>query len=90
MAVAAGAGGLVAYTQIHYQLGADGWTWVGAAILLIVLVGYVLAGSALLRRPGVAGPGLVGGVARRGGLAGGRPGSPSTRWLDSSGRMRGC
>ena len=33
-----------------------------AAVLLVVLVGYVLAGSVLLRRPGVAGPGLAGGV----------------------------
>lgn len=60
--VATGAGGLVAYTQIHYRLGADGWTWAGAAILLIVLAAYVLAGGALLRRPGSAGPGLVGGL----------------------------
>ena len=62
MAVAAGGGGLFAYTHVHYQLHTDGWTWVGAVILLLVLIGYILGGSVLLRRPGVAGPGLVGGL----------------------------
>ena len=62
MTVAASAAGLALYTHIHYRLGTDGWTWVAAAILVVVLVGYVLAGSVLLRRPGVAGPGLVGGL----------------------------
>jgi hypothetical protein len=62
MAVAASAGGLALYTQVHYRLGTDGWTWVVAAILVVCLVGYILAGSVLLRRPGVAGPGLAGGV----------------------------
>ena len=62
MAVAASGGGLFAYTHVHYQLHTDGWTWVGAVILLLVLVGYILGGSVLLRRPGVAGPGLVGGL----------------------------
>ena len=62
MAVAASAGGLVVYTYQHYRLSIDGWTWVGAAVLLMVLGGYILGGSALLRRPGVAGPGLVGGL----------------------------
>ena len=38
MAVAASAGGLALYTHVHYRLGTDGWTWVGAAILLMVLV----------------------------------------------------
>jgi hypothetical protein len=62
VAVAAGGGGLAIYTHLHYGLATDGWTWAWAAVLLLVLVGYVLSGSALLRRPGVAGPGLVGGV----------------------------
>lgn len=61
-AVVAGAGGLYAYTHVHYGLRTDGWTWVGAVILLLILVGYILAGSVLLRRPGVAAPGLVGGL----------------------------
>jgi hypothetical protein len=62
MAVAASAGGLVVYAYVHYRLSIDGWTWVWAAILLVVLVGFILGGSVLLRRPGVAGPGLVGGL----------------------------
>ena len=62
MAVAASAAGLTIYTHVSYQLPTDGWTWVWAGILLLVLVGYLLGGSALLRRPGVAGPGLVGGL----------------------------
>ena len=62
MAVAASAVGLFVYTHVHYRLHTDGWTWVGAVILLLVLVGYILGGSVLLRRPGVAGPGLVGGL----------------------------
>ncbi len=32
------------------------------AILLILLLGYLLAGSVLAHRPGVAGPGLLGGL----------------------------
>jgi hypothetical protein len=36
-AVAAGTGGLVAYAQIHYRLGIDGWTWVWAAVLFVKL-----------------------------------------------------
>ncbi len=62
IAVAAGGAGMAAYTHIHYGLGIDAGTWVGVAIVLVFLVGYILAGSALLRRPGVAGPGLVGGL----------------------------
>ncbi|MEU0562039.1 hypothetical protein [Dactylosporangium sp. NPDC006015] len=59
-AAAAGAGGLYVATHVHYRLHTDGWTWAGALILLLLLVGYVLGGGVLLRRPGVAGPGLVG------------------------------
>ncbi|GIG59708.1 hypothetical protein Lfu02_40800 [Longispora fulva] len=62
MAVAASAGGLAVYTHVHYRLSTDGWTWAGAAFLVVLLVGYVLGGSALLRRPGVAAPGLIGGL----------------------------
>ena len=61
-AVAASAGGLALYTQVHHRLGTDGWTLVAAAILVLFLVGCILGGSVLLRRPGVAGPGLVGGL----------------------------
>jgi hypothetical protein len=84
MAVAASAGGLAAYTHIHYRLGTDGWTGVEAAILLVFLVGYILAGSVLLRRPGVAGPGLVGGLlVAAAWLAVG--GFTFNRWLNSLG-----
>ncbi|MFU8871750.1 hypothetical protein [Micromonospora sp. SL4-19] len=62
MAVAASAGGLALYTHVHYRLATDGWTWAWAAILVVFLVGYLLGGNALLRRRGVAGPGLVGGL----------------------------
>ena len=84
MAVAASAGGLVVYIHVHYRLGTDGWTWAGAAVLVILLVGYILGGSALLRRPGVAGPGLVGGLlVAAAWLAAG--GFTFDRWLNSLG-----
>ncbi len=82
MSVAAAAGGLAVYTHVHYRLSTDGWTWVSAAVLAVFLVGYVLGGSALLRRPGVAGPGLVGGLlVAAAWLAVG--GFTFTRWLNS-------
>jgi hypothetical protein len=82
MAVAASAGGLFVYTHVHYRLHTDGWTWVWAVILLLVLVGYILGGSVLLRRPGVAGPGLVGGLlVAAAWLAAG--GFTFDRWLNS-------
>jgi hypothetical protein len=62
MAMAASAGGLVVYIYRRYHLSTDGWTWFWAAVLGAVAVGYVLGGSALLRRPKVAGPGLLGGL----------------------------
>jgi hypothetical protein len=55
-------GALDAYTQIHYRLGNNAGTWFGAVVLLLILGGYVLAGGAMLRRPGAAAPGLIGGV----------------------------
>ncbi|GAB1641844.1 hypothetical protein [Krasilnikovia sp. MM14-A1259] len=84
MAIAASGGGLVAYTHMHYRLHTDGWTWVGAVILVLLLVGYILGGSVLLRRPGVTGPGLVGGlVVAAAWLAAG--GFTFNRWLNSNG-----
>jgi hypothetical protein len=62
MAAAAGAGALVVYTHVHYRLPADGWTVAGAVFLVLLLAGYILGGSVLLRRPGVTGPGLAGGL----------------------------
>lgn len=84
MAIAASGGGLFAYAHTHYRLHTDGWTWVGAVILLLLLVGYILGGSVLLRRPGVAGPGLVGGLlVAAAWLAAG--GFTFNRWLNSHG-----
>ena len=81
MAIAASGGGLVAYTHMHYRLPTD---WVGAVIVPLLLVGYILGGSVLLRRPRVTGPGLVGGlVVAAAWLAAG--GFTFTRWLESNG-----
>ncbi len=60
VAVAAASVGLYASVAIRYGLGAG--DWVAAAILVVLLAGYLLAASALLRRPGVAIPGLLGGL----------------------------
>src|SRR6185437_12298056 len=61
-AFAAAGFGLYAFASIHYGLGRSIGTWIFAAILFGVLAGYLLAGGSLLRRPGVAGPGLAGGL----------------------------
>jgi hypothetical protein len=59
-AVAAGSAALYACVGTRYGLGAG--DWVLAAIALILLASYTLAASVLLRRPGVALPGLLGGL----------------------------
>jgi hypothetical protein len=59
-AVAVGSVGLYASVAIRYGLGVG--DWVQAAILIVILNGYLLAASALLRRPGIAVPGLLGGL----------------------------
>jgi hypothetical protein len=61
-AVAACGFGLFAAASIHYGLGRSAGTWVFAVILFVILAGYLLAVGSLLRRPGVAGPGLAGGL----------------------------
>jgi len=61
-AVAASGLGVFAFASIHYGMGRSVGTWVFAAILFAILAGYLLAGGSLLRRPGVAGPGLAGGL----------------------------
>lgn len=43
-----------------YRLGVGGW--IALAVVLLICVGYLLGASALLRRPGIALPGLLGGV----------------------------
>ena len=60
IAVAAGAVGVYAAVAVRYRLGAGGWVF--AVIPLVFLVGFILAAATLLRRPGVAVPGLLGGL----------------------------
>ena len=59
-ATAAGAIGVYAAVALRYRLGAGGWVW--AVIVLAFLAGFTLAAATLLRRPGVALPGLLGGL----------------------------
>jgi hypothetical protein len=60
VAVAAGSAGLYASVVIRYGLGVGDWVF--AVIVLVFLVSFTLAASVLLRRPGVALPGLLGGL----------------------------
>jgi hypothetical protein len=60
IAVAATSVGLYASVAAHYRLA--GGDWVAVAILTVFVAGCLLGASALVRRPGVAVPGLVGGV----------------------------
>ena len=63
IAAAAGCAGLFGCAVIRYPgLVSGGGIWVFLAVLLAILAGDILAGSVLMRRPGVAGPGLVGGL----------------------------
>lgn len=59
-AVAVGAAGVYAAVTVRYRLGIGGWVW--AVIELLFLVSFTLAVATLLRRPGVALPGLFGGL----------------------------
>jgi len=58
--VAAGAAGLYAALAVRYGLGA--WSWVFAAVVLVLLAGCTLAACVLVRQPGIAVPGLLGGL----------------------------
>ena len=60
VAVAAGAAGLYGWVAVRHGLGAGDWVW--AVIMLVFLVSFTLAASVLLRCPGVAVPGLLGGL----------------------------
>ncbi len=60
VAMAVGSLGLYASVVVRYGLGTG--SWVGAAIVLVILISFIFAASALLRRPGVAVPGLLGGL----------------------------
>ena len=57
---AAGAAGVYAAVAVRYRLGAGHWVF--AVIVLVFLVSFTLAAATLLRRPGVAVPGLLGGL----------------------------
>ena len=59
-AIAAGAAGLGGAVVVRYGLGTGGW--VTAAVMLVFLASFTLAASVLLRRPGIALPGLLGGL----------------------------
>ena len=59
-AAAVGAIGVYAAVALRYRL--DAGAWVFAAIALVFLVGFTLAAVILLRRPGLALPGLLGGL----------------------------
>jgi hypothetical protein len=58
--LAAGAVGLYAGMAVHYGLG--GGDWIAVSILTVFVLGVVVGASALVRRPGVALPGLLGGL----------------------------
>jgi hypothetical protein len=58
--LAAGAVGLYAGMAVHYGLG--GGDWIAVSILTVFVLGALLGASALVRRPGVALPGLLGGL----------------------------
>jgi len=60
VAVAAGSAGVYAFVGVRYGL--EAWGWVFAAIVLVLLACYTLVASVLLRQPGVALPGLLGGL----------------------------
>ena len=59
-AVAAGAADLYGSVAVRYRLGAGDWVF--AVIALMFLVSFTLAAATLLRRPGIAVPGLLGGL----------------------------
>jgi hypothetical protein len=58
--LAAGAVGLYGGMAVRYRLG--GGDWIAVGILTVFVIGCLLGASALVRRPGVAVPGLIGGL----------------------------
>ncbi len=60
--IALAAASLLLYTglAVHYRLATG--AWVEVAFLTVVCTGFLLGASALLRRPGIALPGLLGGL----------------------------
>jgi len=60
IALAAGSVGLYASVAVHYRLA--GGDWIAGGILTVFVTGVLLGGISLVRRPGVAIPGLLGGL----------------------------
>ena len=60
IALAAASVGLYAAAALHYRLG--GGDWIAAGVLTVFVIGCLLGASALVRRPGVTIPGLLGGL----------------------------
>jgi len=60
--VALGAAAVVGFGFAHFGLAINPWNWIVLALLAVLVSGAVISVSILLRRPGVAGPGLVGGL----------------------------
>jgi hypothetical protein len=61
-AVALGSAVVFGFGFVHFGLATNPWNWVMLAILAAVVMGAVIAVSVLLRRPGAASLGLVGGL----------------------------
>jgi hypothetical protein len=62
VAVALGSSVVSGFGFFHFGLATDPWNWVMLVILVALVTGSVIAVSVLLRRPGVAGLGLLGGL----------------------------
>jgi hypothetical protein len=60
IALAVGGVGLNVGLAARYRLA--GGDWIAAGVLTVVMIGFLLGAGALLRRPGVAMPGLAGGL----------------------------
>jgi hypothetical protein len=62
VAVALGSAVVFGIGFVHFGLATDPWNWVMLAILAALVMGSLVAVSVLLRRPGVARLGLLGGL----------------------------
>jgi len=60
--VAVAAGSLGLYASVGVRYGLQAWGWVFAAVPLVLLASYTLVVTVLLRQPGIALPGLLGGL----------------------------
>ena len=60
--VALGSAVVFAFGFLHFGLGANPWNWLLVLILAPLVMGSIVAGSVLLRRPGVGRLGLAGGA----------------------------